>query len=74
MAAAAEDKGARIDLSALNIEQLAFLGKSMNDEIEQLTSNFGTLKLVLSRYNSSMETLDALTPENKGWFLTLFAS
>lgn len=66
----AYDGQQQIDVTQLPLQQLAEIKQTMEQEIQVLTGSFGTLKTAIAKFNTSLNSVNSLTPENKGIYLT----
>ncbi|XP_054258550.1 prefoldin subunit 5 [Macrosteles quadrilineatus] len=66
--AATESKGElqTIDLSKLNIQQLAQLKNQVDNELMVFQDSVHSLKIAQTKFLESKESLDKITPESKG--------
>ena len=62
----AQSQQAPLDVGALSPEQLNQLRKQLEQEVKQLSDNFGQLRLAKSKYDQSGDSLSAMTAENDG--------
>jgi hypothetical protein len=55
-----------VDLRSLSMQQLEFLRKQTDDEVNSLTSNFTQLKAVQSKFSEAATALAAVTAADEG--------
>ncbi|KAN0060616.1 subunit of tubulin prefoldin [Thecaphora frezii] len=59
-------QGQQVDVTSLDLPQLAEVKKQLETEIQHLTSSFGQLKGAQAKFRSCIECVDSIKPENAG--------